>query len=82
MNSFKEYNKILDKFTKIEKLINFNNENNYKDFNESLLLDYRQKKILIDILKQHRFEGKIFDIYKEQIKEDIGSKISTFLTKK
>ena len=58
MNSFKEYNKILDKFTKIEKLINFNNENNYKDFNESLLLDYRQKKILIDILKQHIYKEK------------------------
>ena len=60
IQSVQEYNKLLDKCNKLEKLIKFNNENIFKDFNDSILLDYRQKNIIIDKLKDYYFKKQIF----------------------
>lgn len=75
IQSVQEYNKLLDKCNKLEKLIIFNNENIFKDFNDSILLEYRQKNIIIDKLKQYYFNRQIFsialikgEIYKESNK--------------
>ena len=59
IQSTQEYNKLLDKCNKLEKLIKFNNENIFKDFNDSILLDYRQKNIIIDKLKQYYLKKEI-----------------------
>ena len=81
INSVKEYNKLLDKFTKIEKLINFKNENNYKDFNESLLLDYRQKNILLDLLRLHTFEQTKLNYVNKKSKINFEENIKNFFSK-
>lgn len=83
INSVKEYNKLLDKFTKIEKLINFKNENNYKDFNESLLLDCRQKNILVDLLRLQIFGQNIYNyvINKSQGENSFKENIKNFFSK-
>ena len=61
--SVQEYNKLLDKCNKLEKLIKFNNESIFKDFNDSILLDYRQKNIIIDKLKQYYFKKQLFVLF-------------------
>jgi hypothetical protein len=62
IHSIQEYNKLLDRCNKLEKLIKFNNENIFRNFNDSILLDYREKNIIIDKLKEYYFYEGIKDL--------------------
>ena len=79
IQSIQEYNKLLDRCNKLEKLIKFNNENIFKNFNDSILLDYREKNIIIDKLKQYYFNEEIVGYDLQNISEEL---VKNFFSKK